>query len=162
MNNRPSKNELLSYIFYGLAENNLSPMDISSKTLDKIIFEYGYFANDFQQYVLGKLDTFKRASCLLLAINKVKVTEDKSLNAEIALTAAFKMCEKPCLYLNDTKKELATVNLKEWAITDRDTYNYLKQNLIVSLIHSKNQNCLAYHLNLELIYEKALQFQKKF
>ena len=93
MEGKPKKEQLIDYIFYGIVENNISPKLVRKQSVEKIISHYTHNANYLDNYVYGELDTFKRATCLLLAINKVGITKDKEIDPSIALDAAFKMCE---------------------------------------------------------------------
>ena len=91
-----SKNELIDLIFYSLNENNVDIKNINRSEIESIFADYIMFCNHFQiAYVQGELDTFKRAACLLVSINRGRLSKDKKTNASIALDAAYKMCEKP-------------------------------------------------------------------
>lgn len=163
MEGRSNKRQLTEYIFYGIVENNLSPKDIAENTISKIILEYSRNASYFENYVIGELDTFKRASCLLLAINKVGITEDKQVNASVALDAAFKMCEKPYYYTGkhaNEPKKLEEVDFKKCFSQDEESWNTSRGTLVTALSKGKNNDILAYHQNLELTYTRAVQLKK--
>lgn len=157
-----SKNELIDLIFYGLKENNVDVKDINRSEIESIIADYIMFCNHFQvAYVRGELDTFKRAACLLVAINRGRLSEDKKLNASIALDTAYKMCEKP--YWNvgenfDIPKKLEEVEFKKAFENDMYAYNKSKGMLIDSLVY-ENGSPLNYNLNLELFYQVALELK---
>lgn len=164
-----SKNELIDLIFYGLKENNVDAKDINCSEIESIIADYIMFCNHFQvayvrgefTYVRGELDTFKRAACLLVAINRGKLSKDKKLNASIALDTAYKMCEKP--YWNvgknfDIPKKLEEVEFKKSFENDMYAYNKSKGMLIDSLVY-ENGSPLSYNLNLELFYQVALELK---
>ena len=81
-------------ICYGLEENQISSSVIND--LDGIINEYEFCCKQFSRgYVIGELDTFKRAACLLVAINRSTIVPDAILRASIAISVAYKMCETP-------------------------------------------------------------------
>lgn len=157
-----SKNELVDLIFYGLKENNIDIKSINHLDIESIITDYLMFCNHFQaSYVRGELDTFKRAACLLVAINRGRLSRDKRTNASIALDTAYKMCEKP--YWNvgeyfDIPKKLEEVNFKNVFKNDMEIYNKSKDMLIDSLIY-ENGSPINYNLNLELFYQVALQLK---
>ncbi len=159
-----SKDELIDIIFYAIKENNLQAKNISKHEIETIIFDYELLCSEFQdKYVIGELDTFKRAACLLVAINKRHLSRDKRLNASIALDAAYKMCENP--YWNvgehyDEPKELESVDFKKVFIDDMYVYNKSKNMLIDSLVF-EDGSPLSYHLNLELIYQVALEIKHR-
>lgn len=157
-----SKNELIDLIFYSLNENNIDIKNINRSEIESIFKDYIMFCNHFQiAYVRGELDTFKRASCLLVAINRGKLSRDKKLNASIALDAAYKMCEKP--YWNvgenfDIQKKLEEVEFKKAFKNNMYVYNKSKEMLIDSLVY-ENGLPLNYNLNLELLYQVALELK---
>ena len=157
-----SKNELIDLIFYSLNENNVDIKNINRSEIESIFADYIMFCNHFQiAYVQGELDTFKRASGLLVAINRGKLSRDKKLNASIALDAAYKMCEKP--YWNvgknfDIPKKLEEVEFKKAFENNMYVYNKSKEMLIDSLVY-ENGLPLNYNLNLELLYQVALELK---
>ena len=163
MEGKVSKKQLTKYIFYGVVENNISPKDISENTIAKIIRTYYDNTYYFQNYVKGELDTFKKATCLLLAINKVGITEDREANASIALDAAFKMCETPCIYTGknvDEAEVLESIDFKKSFSTDQDTWDTSKETLVKDLASGKNDDLFSYSQNLELTYKIATQLKK--
>lgn len=157
-----SKNELIDLIFYGVKENNVDAKNINRSVIESIISDYIMFCNYFQvSYVIGELDTFKRAACLLVAINRNKLTTKKELNASIALDTAYRMCEKP--YWNvgdnyDVPKKLEEVDFKKAFEKNMEVYDKSKAMLIDSLIY-ENGSPLNYSLNLELFYQVALKLK---
>lgn len=158
-----SKKELRDLIFYSLKENNIEIANVKRSEIESILADYCKFCNYFQvAYVRGELDTFKRAACLLVAINRGRLSRDKRTNAFIALDAAYKMCEKP--YWNvgehyDIPKKLEEVDFKKAFKNDMETYTQSKNMLIDSLIYCENGSALSYYLNLELFYQIALQLK---
>ena len=159
-----SKEELTNLIFYGLQENKLDILSVNHLKLQSILDDYYMFCNHFKvAYVIGELDTFKRAACLMVAINRGKLSHDKRLNASIAFDVAHKMCEKP--YWNvgenyDIPKKLEEVNYKEVFVDNMDIYNTSKDMLVTSLIY-ENGVPLNYNLNLELFYQAAIMLKHK-
>lgn len=156
---RLSDKELTDLIFYGVIENNLDPKDIGNIDIKIILAEYHELCSQFQtNYVRGELDTFKRAACLLIAINNRKLCLDNRINASIALDAAYKMCEIP--YWNvgknfDIPEKMEEVNFKQIFEDEMEIYETSKNMLIDSLVYEKGTP-LNYHLNLQLLYEVAL------
>ena len=159
-----SEEELRELIFYGLKENKIDIKNIHPFKIKCIINDYFKLCYYFQiNYVIGELDTFKRAACLLVAVNGRSLSKDKRINASIALDIAYKMCEKP--YWNvgknfDIPEKLEEVNFKECFENDMDIYNKSKRMLTDSLVYEKGEP-LNYHLNLELFYQLALQLKHK-
>lgn len=157
-----SKNELIDFIFYSLNENNVDIKNINRSEIESIYADYIMFCNHFQiAYVQGELDTFKRAACLLVSINRGRLSKDKKTNASIALDAAYKMCEKP--YWNvgenfDIPKKLEEVEFKKAFENNMYIYNKSKEMLIDSLVY-ENGSPLNYNLNLELLYQVALELK---
>lgn len=157
-----SKNELIDLIFYSLNENNADIKNINRSEIESIFADYIMFCNHFQiAYVQGELDTFKRAACLLVSINRGRLSKDKKTNASIALDAAYKMCEKP--YWNvgenfDIPKKLEEVEFKKAFENNMYIYNKSKEMLIDSLVY-ENGSPLNYNLNLELLYQVALELK---
>jgi len=90
----PNHEKILSNIIFGMQRcGKIIP--ISHETYNKIIEKYKSLCADF--IILNrieKLDTYQKAGCLLFAINESKLVDDKTLNADIALTAALHMCSE--------------------------------------------------------------------
>ena len=163
MEGKPKKEQLIDYIFYGIVENNISPKLVRKQSVEKIISHYTHNANYLDNYVYGELDTFKRATCLLLAINKVGITKDKEIDASIALDAAFKMCETPYRYTGknaDEPKKLESVDFKKSFEIESAIWNQSRETLIKALTLGKNAGTFTYFLNLELSYRRAVQLKK--
>ena len=161
MNSAELSNEKIKeLIFYGLKENGIDVESVRPFKIKRVIHKYIEFCNIFRaSYVDGELDTFKRAACLLGAINRVNFSKDKRINASIALDTAYKMCEKPYWNVgenNDIPKKLEEVNFKECFKEDMDTYNQSKNMLIDALVYEKGEP-IVYYRNLELFYQVALQ-----
>ncbi len=157
-----SKNELIDLIFYSLNENNVDIKNINRSEIESIFADYIMFCNHFQiAYVQGELDTFKRAACLLVSINRGRLSKDKKTNASIALDAAYKMCEKPYWNVDenfDISKKLEEVEFKKAFENNMYIYNKSKEMLIDSLVY-ENGSPLNYNLNLELLYQVALELK---
>lgn len=157
-----SKNELINLIYYSLKENNTDEKDIDYQKVEAIIADYLMFCNHFQvAYVRGELDTFKRAACLLVAINRRKLVKDKRLNASIAIDTAYKMCEKPYLNIGenaDIPQKLEEIDFKKAFENDIDAYNHYKEMLIDSLVYVNNPPP-NYSFDLELFYQAALELK---
>lgn len=157
-----SKNELIDLIFYSLNENNVDIKNINRSEIESIFADYIMFCNHFQiAYVQGELDTFKRAACLLVSINRGRLSKDKKTNASIALDAAYKMCEKPYWNVGENfniPKKLEEVEFKKAFENNMYIYNKSKEMLIDSLVY-ENGSPLNYNLNLELLYQVALELK---
>lgn len=157
-----SKNELIDLIFYSLNENNVDIKNINRSEIESIFADYIMFCNHFQiAYVQGELDTFKRAACLLVSINRGRLSKDKKTNDSIALDAAYKMCEKPYWNVDenfDISKKLEEVEFKKAFENNMYIYNKSKEMLIDSLVY-ENGSPLNYNLNLELLYQVALELK---
>lgn len=157
-----SKNELIDLIFYSLNENNVDIKNINRSEIESIFADYIMFCNHFQiAYVQGELDTFKRATCLLVSINRGRLSKDKKTNASIALDAAYKMCEKPYWNVDenfDISKKLEEVEFKKAFENNMYIYNKSKEMLIDSLVY-ENGSPQNYNLNLELLYQVALELK---
>lgn len=156
--------ELTSLIFYGLKENNIDIKNINSNEIKSILDDYLNLCVFFQKnYVIGELDTFKRAACLLVAINRGRLSRDKRVNASIALDVAYKMCEKPYWNIGekyDIPQKLEEVDFKKVFENNMYVFDASKDMLIDSLVF-ENGMPINYNLNLELLYQVALQLKHK-
>lgn len=157
-----NENELTYLIRYGIKNNNINIGNIDFSIIEKIISNYYVLCNYVKvAYIRGELDTFKMAACLLVTINKNQIVSDKKTNASIALDTAYKMCQKP--YWNVGEEFNITKKLEEVEfnkVFEEDTYLYdkSKEMLIDSLIY-ENGDPLSYSLNLELLYQIALEMK---
>lgn len=158
-----NNNELTDIILYSLKKNAIDINSIDQNEIKNIIEKYTELCNDFEnKYIQGKLDTFKRAACLLVTINKNKFLYDKKINASIALDAAYKMCEKP--YWNvgenyDIPEKMEEVDLDKAFENNVETYNKSKEMLIDSLVFEESTSPMSYWLNLYTFYYLALQLK---
>ena len=149
--------ELINLIIYSLDENNVDKLEDTLSIIHDIILEYKVLCEHLRKdYVVGDLDTFKMASCMLVAINRHGFTEDSFVNASIAVDTAYKMCEKPCKNVKDTTIKLEEVDFKEVFKDDMEFYHNTKNMLINSLINEKGTS-LIYFLNLGQFYNVALE-----
>lgn len=157
-----SKEELLDIIFYSLKKNNIDIKEVNKHEIETIFINYVLYCDHFQSaYVIGELDTFKRAACLLVAINNRHLSKDRRVNASIALDAAYKMCERP--YWNIGKnfnipEKLEEVNFQNIFANDMYVYEKSKKMLIDSLVF-EHGHPMNYYLNLELLYQVALEMK---
>lgn len=157
-----NENELTYLIRYGIKKNNINIGNIDFSIIEKIISNYYVLCNYVKvAYIRGELDTFKMAACLLVAINKHQIVSDKKTNASIALDTAYKMCQKPYWNVGEEfniPKKLEEVEFNK--VFEEDTYLYdkSKEMLIESLIY-ENGDPLSYSLNLELLYQIALEMK---
>ena len=132
-----SMEEIIDLIIYSIRENNVDVSEIEKYELISIYDDYlmncDYFQNN---YVVGKLDTFKKAACLMIAINRGFLSSDDEINASIAYDAALKMCEKPHCYEDGELKKLDEINFKYALRNNEDILIYTKKLLIQSLLNT--------------------------
>lgn len=161
-----SKEEILDLIIYGLEKNDIDPSSISNHGINFILNRYLKYCEIFRCSFLtlgSELDTFKRAACLLVAINDghyLKIT--KKEKAAFALDTAFKMCEKP--YWNVGKKGNEPYKLEEVDFSidlDEEVYDTSKETLTLSLLHEKAQPWHGIWLNLQMMYQLALEIKHR-
>lgn len=150
--------ELINLLIDGANENSVDVQEDSLSIIHDIILEYKVLCEYLRKnYVVGDLDTFKMASCMMVAVNKHGFTEDKLINASIAVDAAYKMCEKPYTNIKkDITIKLEEVDFKEVFKDDMEFYKNSKNMLINSLINETGAS-LTYFLNLEQLYNLALE-----
>ena len=149
--------ELINLLIDVANENSVDVQEDSLSIIHDIILEYKVLCEYLRKnYVVGDLDTFKMASCLLVSINRHGFTEDSFVNASIAVDAAYKMCEKPYINVRNATIKLEEVDFKEVFKDDMEFYQTTKNTLINSLIHGK-ETSLTYFLNLEQFYNVALE-----
>lgn len=157
-----NRNELNNLIVYSLTKNGVDSNNIDVSEIYHIIDDYLYHCDFFQKnYVIGELDTFKRAACLLVAINKSRIVRDERLRARIALDAAYKWIETPVWNYGpnfDQPQALETVNFEE-LFKDDDVLETSTEMLIDSLVYETGMP-INYNLNLELIYYVAIEKKK--
>lgn len=150
-----SKEEILDLIIYGLEKNNVNPSNISKIDMKFIIKRYLKYCEIYKQSFLSlgsELDTFKRAACLLIAINDghyLKLKKDEK--ASVALDTAFKMCEKPF--------KLEEVDFS--VDLDEEVYDTSKETLILALCYEKAQPWHGVYLNLQTMYHLAIETKHK-
>lgn len=161
-----TKDDIRSLIIYGLSENNVNVDSIDPKRIDIVIEDYFFYCDEFKtKYVQGELDTFKKASCLLVAISKSNLVFDKKLNAYIAIDASQKMCEKP--YWNvgpnfDIPHKLEEVDFKKLFESDRYCYDKHRAMLTDAILYAdRNIAPISVYLNLELFYRVAVELKKE-
>lgn len=154
-NGKLSQREVVDLIFYGAKENGMEPKDISTFSVSRVYCSYLDQCSFVKNYVRGKLDTFKRAACLLTAIYNYGLSGDREVNASIAATSALKMCEAPYWY--GGKYHDVAIPLEE-AHFQKSTFSDIMKDLLVdSLCHSKKVSPLPYSQQLELIYQITLK-----
>lgn len=158
---RLSNQELINIIIYALRENLIDDVESRLPLINDAIKEYKMLCEYFRKnYILkGNLDTFKLASCLLVAVNNREFSNNKFINASIAIDAACKMCEKP--YINvgknfDIPQELETVSFKDYI----ELYQTAKGDFMRSLVY-ENGRPITYCETLELLYTAALETKHK-
>jgi len=151
--------EVFEIIFYAIKKNGYEVRDINGVVFRKILNKYRDLSIDFKnKYVDGELDTFKYAACLLVAINRSELVEDKRLKASIAVAAAYKMCEKPYWNFgenNDIPSKLEEVDFDDFKLDANYCYEHATNMMIDSLVYGDGEP-IDYFLNLELFYQAAL------
>ena len=81
--------ELINLLIDVVNENNVDIQEDSLSIIHDIILEYKVLCEHLRKdYVVGDLDTFKMASCMMVAVNKHGFTEDKFVNASLAVDTA--------------------------------------------------------------------------
>lgn len=156
-----SDEELKELIFYGLKENNVDASNIDISIIKSILIDYKLLCMESMQDVMGELDTFQRAACLLVAINRSNLLSDKKLKASIAVDVSNKMCEKPYCYTGkaaNVPKKLEEVDIKEVFKNDMYSYNYTR-NLRIQSLANEELSPKNYYLNLELFYIAAIHLK---
>ena len=150
--------QLINLLIDVANENNVDIQEDSLSIIHDIILEYKVLCEHLRKdYVVGDLDTFKMASCMMVVVNKHSFTEDKFVNASIAVDTAYKMCEKPYTNIKkDITIKLEEVDFKEVFKDDMEFYQNSKNMLINSLINETGAS-LTYFLNLEQFYNVALE-----
>lgn len=158
-----NNDELIDLILYAAKRNDIDINSIDSNEIKDIIKEYNELSDNFEKWYIKKLDTFKRAACLLVAISKNKLVYDKRTNASIALDAAYKMCEKPYWNVGDNydiPEKIEEVDIDKAFEDNMEIYNMSKELLIDSIMY-ENSVPMNYWLNLQLFYQIALQLKHK-
>ncbi len=147
----------LKEIIIGAVSEHVDSNDIGDMSLDMdyILYRYHVLSKEYEEkYVIGKLDTFKRAACLLCAINESRISSDENLRADIAISASLKMCEQPYWNIGenfDTPVAMETINFKEAFSKDQKTYDTSLEMLKTALVNSE-VHPLNIFLNLETFY----------
>lgn len=159
------KKDLQELINFALTENNIDINSIDPNRIEVIIADYFDYCKDFKtKYVFGELDTFKKAACLLVAINRSRLIVDKRVNASVAIDAAQKMCEKP--YWNvgpkaNIPQKMEEIDIKTLFQKDMYTYEKHKTMLTDALVYENGVEPISCYLNLELFYRVAIELKKQ-
>lgn len=156
--------EIRDYIAHAVNQYNTS-IYISSfyKTLDK----YKEFIDDFQKESVfvknpklkKKINSFQKASYLLLAINDSKISKDENINRQIAIEVALQIIQDPIEVKGEYFNEEVTLE----SITEEDLSPHSKQqrDTILFMLQSKNTKPYLFEQTLREIYAVAIQKQKK-
>ena len=138
---RLSRNELNNLIVYALEKNNVDTTNLDMREINRIIMDYMSYCDFFKRnYVIGELDSFKRASCLVVAINNSRIVNDARVKASIALDAAYKWIETPVWNIgpnHDKPEAMETVNFEDVFSDDMDSFNKSKGMLMDSLVYEQ-------------------------
>ena len=94
-----------------------------------------------------------------MAINRSELVADKRLKASIAVTSAYRMCEKPYWNFgenNDVPSKLEEVDFDDFRLDADYCYENATNMMIDSLVYGDGEP-IDYYLNLELFYQAALE-----
>lgn len=145
---------------YGLKENDEKTRQIYEQYLNNCAW--------YQEYVIGNLDTFKKASCVMSAVLKCKIAEEIEKNDEIALDISLSLIENPSYYFGeeyDKEVRLDSISIKRlkentylWERFCSDTLKSIQWNRKLREKNSvKYQNIAEINImsmaeNFELLY----------
>lgn len=156
-----------------LAKYNLKESD---RKIQEVYQEYINKCIQFQEYVIGNLDTFKKAACMMSAILKCRIVENQKENDKMAVYIAFSLIEKPSYYVGenyDKEFPLSPISLEQlksnsylweniykYTLQSIQYYRYKKEETPVKYADLEEINVLSTAENFELIYHAALLTQK--
>ncbi len=162
------RKELLKYLKrYGLNSTDKKTIEIYQEYLKNCAW--------FQEYVIGNLDTFKKAACVMSAILKCKIVEETEQNDEIAFDISLSLIENSSYYLGE--KYDKEVSVDSISIKNLKNNTYLFEIFHTYTLNSiqwnrerKEKNPLKYQSleeinimstaeNFELLYQVALYTQ---
>ena len=165
----PTDSYLTYIIQYAIEKNHLDVNQISERSLERIILRYHRLCVVFsERYVIGKLDTFKRAACLLVAIKNRNLFYDKNENGigkkyvpentvvNISIDAAFKMIETPYWFIgekSDVPYKLNTVDFDR--MFQEDPTLLQGRQMLIDSITFEGKNYLSYADTLQLWHYTA-------
>ena len=97
-----------------------------------------------------------------MATNRERLTRDKEVNAAIALDAAYKMCEKP--YWNIGENHNIPYKMEEVDFDEIFEKHPLimekSREMLIASLRYENGSPINYFLNLELMYQLAIELKK--
>lgn len=153
---------------FGLEKTDKKTNDIYKRYIENCI--------NFQSNVIGNLDTFKKAACVMSAILKCKVVESSIENDEIALNISLSLIENPSYYFGekyDTEVQLDSISIDKlkgntylWEQFRSDTLKSIqfnrekKESNPIENQNLEEINILAMADSFELLYKAALCTQK--
>lgn len=141
---------------------------------DKIkeIYE-SYLKNyiDFRQYVIGNLDTFKKAACVRLAVLECKINQDERKNDQAAIEISVELIKNPICYIGakyDKEFKMDSISIEPLKENEFLWNRYLEDNLKeIQLRRDQKKFSCAKIINvnsaasdLEFLYHEALISQK--
>lgn len=155
---------------------------INPVVLNKILKDYLNCCAGFKGgFVIGELDSFEKAACLMCSINRNKVLfygdnqivdlgkylfldkykdemdykPNNFLKAELAIDAALKLCEDPICYVGENfneEKKLKKFKYKEYEEKYSEKWKKIKHELFVMSYSSEGRTTEAIYIYLVLKY----------
>lgn len=170
-NKKNWKEEAETCLNYALnkIQNEYRNVNINEIVKRKILSDYYNYCAIFDcSYIVGNLDSFQKAACLMTAIQKNKILfygdnqltdigkvifskktlgkieyiDGGELKAQFALNSALKMCEKPICYVGEKcneLKQLETFKLSQFISEYSGEWELLKHELLVTSYYSKGK-----------------------
>lgn len=150
--------EIRDYIAHAVNKYN-TYIYLSSfyKTLDK----YQKFINDFQEESVfiknpksqKKINSFQKASYLLLAVCDSKISKDENINRQIAIDVALKIIENPV----EVKGEYFNTEVVLENVEEEGLYENTKaeRNMLAYMLQDGFIRPHFYELRFREIYDKA-------
>lgn len=151
-------NEIKKLLEFSIQKLGIS--GISNDYYDLVINKYRELCSNLENdYVVGKLDTFLRATCLMLSCDLVS-KEEKSIR--IGIEAAMSWIQKPYRYVGDNFDEVDAMMECDFdtAFIGNSSFINDRKNRMVEILsfNDGNNNCpITLSENLYIIYSIALQ-----
>lgn len=146
----PDKNYLGYLLEKSMIMNQIDDKNFIKEKLDLIYEEYNKLCELLKCVMeLEQLDTFKRAGCFLVAINKFCL---EKLDENVIIDAALLMCEHPYCFIgeNNIVYKMNTVDLYDLFLNNKDLF--VDKVEFINNIKLGRVNCLEISDKLELWY----------
>lgn len=133
---------------------------VSDDYYSLVINKYHELCSNLEKnYVVGKLDTFLRATCLMLSCDLIS-KEEKSIR--IGVEAAMSWIQKPYRYVGDNFDEVEPMTECDFDVAFLSDSSFIddRKNIMVDILsfNDGNNNCpITLSENLYIIYSIALQ-----